>query len=55
MCFRPPSAGKAAKCPSCGTINPVSAKFCIKCKIDLTVNTQQEQQKTSKETENKEG
>ncbi len=36
MCFRPPSAGKAIKCPDCGTLNPNMAKNCIKCKVDLT-------------------
>lgn len=36
MCFRPPAAGKAIKCPSCGAMCPPVAKNCIKCKTDLT-------------------
>lgn len=36
MCFRPPTAGKPVKCPSCGAVNPSVAKACIKCKADLT-------------------
>ncbi len=36
MCFRPPSAGKAVKCPQCSALNPAIAKNCIKCKTDLT-------------------
>jgi DNA-directed RNA polymerase subunit RPC12/RpoP len=35
MCFRPPSAGKAIKCPNCGAMNPNVMKKCIKCKADL--------------------
>lgn len=36
MCFRPPTAGKPVKCPECGSINPATAKTCLKCKADLT-------------------
>ena len=36
MCFRPPSAGKPIKCPSCGALNPSIAKNCVKCKADLS-------------------
>jgi len=35
MCFRPAVAAKPKICPSCGQINPVIAKACIKCKTEL--------------------
>lgn len=49
MCFRPPTAGKPIKCPQCGSINPATAKTCIKCKEDLTNLTKP---KTSDESKN---
>ena len=36
MCFRPPSASKAVKCPQCGALNPSVAKTCAKCNADLS-------------------
>ncbi|NLI93812.1 MAG: hypothetical protein GX434_16950 [Peptococcaceae bacterium] len=50
MCFRPPSAGKAIKCPSCGALNPSIAKNCVKCKTDLS----QAKEEMNKEENNKE-
>lgn len=35
MCFRPPSAVKPVKCPSCGTMNPSTSTVCRKCKEKL--------------------
>jgi len=51
MCFRPPSAVKPLKCPSCGTLNPNIAESCVKCKADLTAvkEEQKEEQSENKE------
>ncbi|SDF72814.1 hypothetical protein SPACI_022840 [Sporomusa acidovorans DSM 3132] len=35
MCFRPPGAAKAVKCPSCGCFNPPTLKKCKKCGADM--------------------
>ena len=35
MCFRPPTAGKPINCPECGSVNPATAKTCLKCKAEL--------------------
>jgi len=51
MCFRPPSAGKPIKCPSCGALNPNIATKCIKCKADLSEakKAQEEEQKENEQ------
>ncbi|CQR70903.1 hypothetical protein SpAn4DRAFT_1881 [Sporomusa ovata] len=36
MCFRPPSAAKSVKCPSCGMFNPPTLEKCKKCGADMT-------------------
>jgi ribosomal protein L40E len=48
MCFRPPSVGKAIKCPACGAPNPGIAKSCVKCKEDLTAAKEEVKQSQTK-------
>lgn len=43
MCFRPPTAGKAVKCPECGAMNPPMGVKCVKCKADLSAVKQEPQ------------
>ena len=46
MCFRPPSAAKPKKCPSCGSMNPPTRTTCLKCNADLGSEKDEEKEDT---------